>query len=54
MIFEEKDNGMTIEILHKELMNEDIVGFLLTILHGRQIYQRNHHADMDDDDSDGE
>lgn len=54
MIFDENEDGLTIYITHDEMMKEDIVEFILTILHGREIYQRHAHADLDDDDSNGE
>lgn len=51
MIFDENEDGLTIYITDEEMMRDDIVGFILTILHGREIYQRHANADMDDDDS---
>lgn len=54
MIFEEVEDGMNVYISHEEMIKDDIVGFILTLLHGRELYRRNAHADMDDDDSDGE
>lgn len=49
MIFEEVEDGVNVYISHEELMRDDIVGFILTILHGREMYQRHANADLDDD-----
>lgn len=49
MIFCETDDGLNVQMPHKELMNDDIVGFILTVLKGREMY-RCHYADMDHDD----
>lgn len=54
MIFEEVEEGLRVYIPHEEMMKEDIVGFILAFLDGRELYQRHAHADLDDDDSNGE
>ena len=54
MIFEETEDGCVIYIPHKQMMNPDTAGFIVTILHGRDMYQRDANAELDDDNSDGE
>lgn len=40
MIFQEVEDGMEIRIPHKEMMNPDTAGFIITILYGRDMYQK--------------